>query len=137
MVNGAAWWCWIKRGFMNSGGCGKGCCQRGSMGTRYNGSPYMLEWMGGCESSMERFERLERKLLYSVCLCFTFTSVPSLCLIFSQCTLQDNDSFFSSRSCECMNELRLWPISTRFSWKVYFCFYQKIYIFTMMNPAGL
>ena len=74
---------------MNSGGWGKGCCQCGSMGTIE--SLYMLEWMGRCESSMERFERLGRKLLYAV-LVFLLTSV--LCLIFSQCTLQDNDSFF-------------------------------------------
>ena len=47
---------------MNSGGCGRGCRQCGSMGTREG--LYILEWMGGCECSMERFE--QRKLLYTV-----------------------------------------------------------------------
>ena len=67
---------------MNSGGWGKGCCQCGSMGTIE--SLYMLEWMGRCESSMERTTRKEA-FICSACV---------LCLIFSQCTLQDNDSFF-------------------------------------------
>ena len=62
MVAGAAWRCWVGKGFMNSGGCGGGCCQCGSMGTRVG--LYIFEWMGRCESSKERFER--RKVLYAV-----------------------------------------------------------------------
>ena len=67
----------------------------------------------------------EESCYYMRCLCFMFVSVLRLLVIYSQCTLQDNDSFFfPSRSRECMNESRLRPIAARFLWKVCFCFHR-------------